>query len=67
MVAAEQLVKFRPVALCQAGCLGDIALGGLQELDEVLLFKLAFGFSQGHDFFLMMLDGVLEQFRTDQG
>ena len=43
MMPIEQFIKIRSVALGQPGRMGDITLGRLQQLDEILLFKLPFG------------------------
>lgn len=61
MMAIEQFVKIGSVPLCQSGSLGDVSLGCLQELNQILLLELPFCLGQGQDFFLMMLDCIVEQ------
>ena len=66
MMPVEQFVKVRSVALGQTGRMGDIALGCLQQLDEILLFKLPSGLGKRQYLLLVLLNGVIEQIFRNQ-
>lgn len=44
VMAIEQFVEIGTIPVRYAGCLGHIPVGGLKELDEILLLELPSGF-----------------------
>ncbi len=61
MMPVQQLIEICSVSVSNTGGLGDIPTGGLQQLDKILLFKLASSLGQGRDFLLVLLNCVMEQ------
>jgi len=61
MVTVEEFVKVSPVAARYARSLRHIAVGRLQQLDEILLLKLPTGFIERWDFSLVLLYGIMQK------
>ncbi len=60
-MSIEQFIKIGPVAMGKPCSMGNIALSGLQNLNQILLLKLPSGLGQGHYFLLIGLNGIIEQ------
>ena len=63
----HQAVELGPVAVCQAGCVGDVAIGQFEQTDEVVPFKPLFGFRKSEHLHTGRAQGALHQRQGHQG
>ena len=47
LVAVQDAIEFRTVALGEAGCLADIPIGDAEQLHEIVTLEALFGISKG--------------------
>ena len=65
MVPVQKFIKICPVSMRDPRSLGNITTGCLEELNQILLFKLTPCLGQGQNFTLMLFNGIVEKILGD--